>query len=174
LELRKIGATGSALTLTYVSYGIHTVGDGVHFQQKDYFTFGRPTSPVPTTGTADYTGIVDGTYNRSDLGQTYQMAGSATLHADFGAATISTDISFTGANIVPGEASLGQQNFSGTGAITAGSPGSQFVGTFARLGSTEAGQLRGNFYGDGAEEFGMSLRFDSMTEQFSGVAVGKK
>jgi hypothetical protein len=176
LEITKLGRPVSGLTLTYTQYGIHTVGDGIHFQQQDYFVFGSTTFDVPTAGSADYTGVIDGTYNKSELGQTYRMAGTATLHADFSNSTVATNLTFAGKNVIPSGPDLPQQVFNGDGFITStisnGLP--QFGGTFSGMNLAGGGYFSGSFYGENAEEFGMSFYYSGAADTFSGIAVGKK
>lgn len=173
LQLFKAGAANTAIALTYVSFGIQEVSNGTTFLQRDYFIFGAPTSPVPTTGSATYAGIVDGTYNKSSLGQTYLISGTSTLTADFAAATVGTTMNFTGTNVLSGQPGLTAQTFTGTGLIAALN-NRQFGGNFSGMGLPGGGTFEGNFYGNQAEEFGYVFHYNGATDQFVGVAVGKK
>lgn len=172
LELFTKGSGNSLINLTYVSYGIHSVGDGVHFLQSNFFIFGAPTSPVPTSGTGSWSGIVDGLYNASSIGQTYRMSGTSSLTADFSAGTVNASIAFTGQNLVAGWPSLATQTFSGSGGIT-NQGTSHFTGVMSSPGFVSGAYYNGAFYGDGAEEYGFVFNYFDAARQFNGVAVGR-
>ena len=172
LEIFEPGNSPGSISLTYTTYGIHTVGDGTHFLQKDFFLLGRPMSPVPTTGAGTWSGIVDGLYNASALGQTYRISGTSTLTADFSAGTVNAAIDFTGTNLIGGGAPLAAQTFSGGGVID-GLMGYHFNGILTGSGFPGGGYYQGFFYGDKAEEYGFLFEYFGTSVQFSGVALGK-
>jgi hypothetical protein len=172
LEIFRPGSSLGVIDLTYTTYGIHTVGDGVHFLQKDFFLLGRPMSPVPTSGTGAWSGIVDGLYNASSLGQTYRMSGASALTANFSAGTVNAAINFTGINLAAGGPSLAGQTFSGDGFI-GGPTGYHFSGNMTGSGLPGGAYYQGLFYGDHAEEYGFIFQYGGTAVQFNGIAVGK-
>lgn len=174
LALFKTGPANSVIALTYVSYGIQTVGDGVHFQQTDFFVFGVPTSPstLPTTGTGSWSGIVDGLYNASTLGQTYRLTGTSALTADFAAATVNASVTFTGKNLGAGGPALAAQTFSGPGGISFAGNAREFGGVLTGGGLLGGGYYTGSFFGDGAKEYGFAFNYAGPTVTYVGVAVG--
>ena len=182
---------GSPVKLTYMSYGLWEHSDHNQIldpnsaagdRKQSYFLFGYPTdADMPRTGSATYSTAVTGTEEaflgngRSDL------TGSATFSADFGAGTVSTDLTL---------ASAANQNpigtFNGTGTISA----DQFNGTFtSNAFAFLGGAFAGGFFGPKAEEMGYtfwlmrenrdpyacaSINCPIMMDWISGAVVGKK
>jgi hypothetical protein len=174
LRVSKPGAENTSIALTYTSFAIQEVSNGSSFLQRDYFVFGSPTANVPVTGTGSYNGILEGTYYKIDTGQTYILAGTSTLTADFSALTVAASINFTGSNIAPGQAGLAALQFSGTGNIISTNPGTQYLGTMTAAGLPGSALFNGNFYGNNAEEFGYAFLYSGVNDRFNGIAVGKR
>lgn len=118
-----------------------------------------PTSPMPTTGTASYSTIV----NQSD-GVT--QLNKATMSVNFGAYTASTNLKGT----------VGGQTFdaSYSGTIT-GNTHSQSLGSSSGTfcgGTCMSGSVSGTFYGASAERVGINYSITNMSSQTgSGSAV---
>jgi hypothetical protein len=149
----RSGASQSSapVKLTYLSYGIWTHTDAqTGDRRKTYLLFGYPTSDMPKTGSATYQTSLTATVRDNNYGnpgaKESDVSGSATFSADFGAGTVSTELSL---NRVSDQSSLG--TFLGTGTIGA----NQFNGTFS---STVPwfvnGYFNGGFFGPSASEMG--------------------
>ncbi|MCW2365626.1 hypothetical protein M2341_001073 [Sphingobium sp. B7D2B] len=180
IELFKIGSANSAINLTYLTYGFLAYTEINDAQIiNNYRTFlygvGTPTSAIPTTGSASFTGIVDGIY--TDMNGRYRISGTSALVANFVDRTLTTSLTFTGSNTVDGGPILASQTFNGEGAFkNHQNPLSvQYEGLLSN--STDAairGQFAGKFFGPLAEEYGYSFTINNPTIVAAGVALGKR
>jgi hypothetical protein len=185
ISLFKIGPSNSAINLTYASYGYYTfrgTETGVATDNHNFFLYGvaTPQSAIPTLGTAAYTGIVDGIY--TDPNGTYRISGSSALNANFAGRSLTTSMTFTGANMASGGPSLASQTFAGSANFTSAnqSAAGQFMGSLASSAAPSVnGTFFGNFYGPLANEYGYAFRLGNGTTSANstvfgvGVAVGK-
>ncbi len=179
------GASNPVIQLSYVSFAdvveINTSANAVGSYPVEHFLlFGLPTNTLsmPSTGTANYSGVVygsGGTYNGSQL---EAVTGTGQLSVNFGtsALTGSLTIIMTPAGSSSGQ-SLGTLPFGGT------IMGTTFNATFG-AGVTAPGNnfVGGGFYGPQAAEAGAwfnvtlpgSSQQPSNTTTVIGVFVGKK
>ena len=174
-SLFQIGSGNPTLALTYASYGVHTVGDNIHFWQRDFFLYGVPPflTSLPASGMFPFGGLIDGIYHSSIAGQTYRMSGTYGFAVDFQTGIISLTGSFTGTNMISGQPDLARITFSGQGQMSNAFVNSQFNGTFSLPSDPNAGFFSGNFYGPRPEEMGLSFNLGTQTFAFAGVAIGK-
>lgn len=197
LALLVPGAAASGLS--YASYGIWEV-EGQNIFGTSYLgaaiSFGILTSAgaMPTTGTANYTGTMNGLYSPAQpAGSLFttqsSLAGDAALTADFAAGTVSADFTnivasrdfgpftpraeLTGAGPsgafvnIHGDATISGNSFSGAAATVAP--------TGAVLSPDLSGDISGNFFGLVANEIGGVIRLgDPGTGQIvGGFAAGQ-
>lgn len=170
--------TINGVTLSYTSIGDwNSIQNGI--QSNYYLIFGVPTiaSDMPKSGTASYQTSIVGTASRgTTTPYNLQPNSTADFSANFGAGTVSTTLNLAGVTSTnPAPTSFG--SYSGTGTITAGSPG--FSGTLASVAgnSTSAtGEFSGAFFGPQAMEMGYAWYLGSGLGGFSaqGTAVGTK
>lgn len=167
------------IDLTYSSFGVRTESvpttGGRPDEDISYFVFGVPTlfASRPTTGTATYSGIAEGVFaggsNRFDL------TGTSTLSADFGANTINTSLTLSGVERTDSTNTIDLGTFTGSGNIVQFS-GSNIAGFQGNLTNTSNSLLTGNFdgsfFGPNAEEFGYSFRLDEVDASGATINVG--
>ena len=173
-SLFQLGSSNPSLALTYASYGVHTVGDNVHFSQRDFFVYGVSPGSLPTNGMAPFGGLIDGIYHSSIAGQTYRISGTYGFAVDFQTGIISLTGSFTGTNMVTGQPNLPQVTITGRGQLSTAITNSQFNGTLTTPSDPSAGSFSGNFYGNQPEEMGFSFNLGTQTFVFAGIAIGKR
>jgi len=134
LKLLKPGAGNTVIALTYTSYGAWrttTPGAGWNGATKindTYFVFGKktPTTGIPTSGGADYSAVLDGSFVNAT--KSYAVSGTGSLHADWtGAGSITysatasglaTDLSVLNFGTMTGSGSIYKANSSFTGSPT--------------------------------------------------------
>lgn len=175
------GANTQFPQLSYTTFGIAqrstvTGGTGISQQLSDerliYSVGGFETqhSDLPKTGTASYTTYVTGSaFDASGRLAGYfngprTIGGSATLTADFGAASVNTALALT----ADGK-SIG--SFSGVAPIE--STTSHFKGDLTGGGATQ-GTFAGSFFGPQATEAGYTFRVQTSIGTADGGVVGKK
>ena len=176
-SLFQIGSANPALALTYASYGVHTVGDNIHFWQRDFFLYGVPPflTSLPASGMIPFGGIIDGIYHSSIAGQTYRLSGTYGFAVDFKTGIISLTGSFTGTNMVSGQPNLPQTTITGQGQLSSALVNSQFNGTLTTPSEpATVGSFSGNFYGPFPEEVSFSFNNGTQTFVFAGIAIGKR
>jgi hypothetical protein len=173
-------ATGTG-TLSYLVYGYwdieNTAGQVTNGSQ--FVTgFETPGSAIPTTGSATYTGLVNGSVTvPNNTGVTSAaLTGNASMTANFATGAITGATS----NMKAGSDAWNELTFNGkmtggginsfSGATTASSAP---TGTYS-LKSTAAGYFAGKFYGAEAEELGAVWTLSDGTGAATGVLVGKK
>lgn len=174
----RLPKKGAGITLTYMSfgsYGFLTTGGTNSELTLSFLAIGSrtPASQMPTTGTARFSGIVDGLW--VDGATSRRLYGStATLTADFAAGRVTSVLALTGRDNPFGDfqsapaTSLG--TFTGTGTISAAG----FAGSYGAAGGY-SGPFSGHFYGPGAEEYGLGFSLTGGANQTAiGVAVGKR
>ncbi|MBV1688710.1 transferrin-binding protein-like solute binding protein [Novosphingobium sp. G106] len=193
LTLFNPGAGNTTLALSFVSYGllestqqISTTNADIYYRP---FIFGlqTPTSGIPTTGTVNYTSVVDGYWVRRrslvTLTQGYadlRLSGTATFSIDYVTRTVTVSLQLDGTDLLPTSisGSLGTINlgtFTGTSTIATGT--STFSGTLA--GNGFSGTFSGALFGSSASEAGLAFRIDdgdanpSSRQHVAGVVVGK-
>ena len=176
LSLFQFGSGNPSIDLTYGSYGVHTVGDNIHFWQRDFFVYGvSPSlSSLPTIGMVPFSGIIDGIYHSSIADQTYRLSGTYGFAVNFQTGIIALTGSFTGANMVSGQPNLTQVTMSGEGQLTNMLGRSHFTGTLTTPSDPSAGAFTGEFYGDLPEEVGLAFTLGGQNFGFSGIAIGKR
>lgn len=160
---RGAPTAGAPIQLTYLSYGSWShansqTGD----TQRTYFLYGYPTavSDMPRTGSASYQTFVTG--NVRDNVAVYEVTGSATFSANFGAGNVSTDLTL----IRSDQVALG--TYSGTAPIG----GSQFSGTFSSSSPDfQEGHFAGGFFGPAAKEMGYSFFIRNYHDPYAGATM---
>jgi hypothetical protein len=174
VQLAKRGAGG--VTLTYLSYGAlfeTTSSDGDALLTFFYGGQGTIQAEMPTTGTATYSGIVDGLW--VDGSTTRRLFGSeARLVADFATGTVTSTLELVGRGDPFGDfmaapaTTLG--TFTGTGFID----GVTFGGRYADTAGYSGG-FDGNFFGPAADEYGLVFSLTGGPGQgVIGVVVGTR
>lgn len=176
LYLFRPGTNNSRLSLTYATYGVWgTSQQGASNTRllTRFATFGVQTTvaSMPRTGSANYTGIVDGIATVDN--QAYRLTGSSgTVSANFATGVVRTNLSLVGnpdvLSLAQGNVALG--TLAGTGAIA--SQSSRYTGTISGLGAT--GSFGGGFYGPNALETALTFSLNGETNSAVGVFVGKK
>lgn len=146
---RVLNAANSLITLSYVNYGVwRRSGMATNFTNNDtYVVYGTktPRAQMPTSSSAGYTTVLDGTFVTKD--GVYLVTGTGTLTADFGAGTLTYGATATG-NRETGGSTINFGTMTGSGAIANGGPA--FKGTGGFNGNGYAMDIWGNFYGSGA------------------------
>jgi hypothetical protein len=99
------------------------------------------------SGTGSYSTVLDGTFVNKD--GVYDVSGTGTFDANFGAGTISYSSDATGAPETTGSA-INFGTMTGAGRVSRGN----FAGTGATNGSGYAMDVNGTFYGPAHEEVG--------------------
>lgn len=137
----------------------NTVGAG-------FFSNGSvtPTTSMPTTGTASYTGSAVGAVDLTSTGAVYTFGGTASLNANFGSNSITGGI--TGNQAYSTGNSSGNPTAAGTindinltggtisgNAFSGTATASSTAGTAGNIAGS-SGTFRGNFYGSSAQEVG--------------------
>ena len=151
-------------SLSWTSYGFWDVHASASYTNAAFVTgYATPDAGVPTSGTAAYTGSVVGEAFHPDAAgidgvDFYQLAGSASLQANFGNRSISGNLtnmttkSFEGDvspwNSVSLLGSISGGQFSGTSAATSAPANSGSLSTAAN------GTFAGMFFGPNAQELG--------------------
>jgi len=147
-----------SISLTYSNFGVwqDTNDDATTniVNAIGYVSYGIETDNVPTTGTANYTGFVQGTlYDGSGVTLAVSnVLGRASFTANFGTNGITgnftemtiQDINVNNAPVLP------WVNFDLTGGTISGNEFSGTLGNFTAAGYT--GSLNGGFFGPNAEE----------------------
>jgi len=173
LILFRTGAENSTLALTYASYGAWqrlTGNDTSADVSTQYFVYGvRQPADRPSTGSASYTTIVDGTWvNASGV---YNLGGTSSFTADFSSLTVATSLNLVGTR-ANGSGTLALGQFNGSGTIAA--MGGAFSGTLAHQGTADdgavySGGFAGAFFGPQGQEVGYTF---SLTSPSGGAAGG--
>lgn len=178
VDILQVAKKGAGITLTYMSfgsYGFLNISGASSELALSFLAIGSrtPASQMPTTGSARFSGIVDGLW--VDGATTRRLYGStATLTADFAAGRVTSVLALTGRDNPFGDfqsapaTSLG--TFTGTGTIDA----SGFAGNYGAS-NGYSGPFSGHFYGPAAEEHGLTFRLSGGADKtVFGVAVGKR
>jgi hypothetical protein len=133
---------------------------------EQFFHFGLATAPdrVPTTGSANYSGVVFGRGAYTADWVPFAVGGTSSLNYDFGNGDFTATLNLKiqgGANT-----NLGSFTF-------AGDPQSPFGNYFFAYNSDNSfrGNLNGNFYGPNAEEFGASWEVNMPNQECCGDAA---
>jgi hypothetical protein len=151
-------------SLSWTSYGFWDVHASANYTSTAFVTgYATPAAAVPTSGTASYTGSVVGeAFHPDGAGidgvNFYQLAGNASLQANFGTASITGNLtnmttkSFEGDvspwNSVSLLGSISGGQFSGTSAVTSAPANS------GSLSAAATGTFAGMFFGPNAQELG--------------------
>jgi hypothetical protein len=167
--LNDVSATAN---LNYSSFGQWSISTAGSTMSTGFYGVGSPTptASVPTTGSANYSGVAIGVavLNQSSTG--YLFNGIATLSAIFSSNTISGGISnikaFTAGQSNTPVGTLNAVNFTGgtisgngfAGSASTSSP----AGTAADI-SGASGTFRGNFFGPAAQEAGGTFSLSNTT-----------
>lgn len=164
------GPGNPAIQLTYTSFALviesnsppNSLSPSAAYH---YFVFGVPTntSAMPTTGTANYSGIVYGNSGTVNLtgspGVDFSISGNGTLTANFATGVINTAL-----NLTRNAAGTNPASSLGTYMFQAQIHGAAFSGF------DSAGSINGSFFGPTGSEFGATWA----TTNMAGVFVGKK
>lgn len=163
-------ALNPLIVLTYVDYGQWrraTTSGGTTTVNDTYVVFGQKTATTPTTGTAAYSTVLDGTFvNKTG---SYAVSGTGTFNADFGTGTINYSSTASATPETSGTA-FAFGTMTGAGTITYRSAG--FAGTGTTNGSGYAMDVNGNFYGPAADEIGGVFRIRGNGGNGEGAIVG--
>ena len=153
-----VGTNGDT-SLDYMTFGLWAV-DGGTGGQVGVFSAGQetPTSKMPTTGTATYSGSTVGTMyvvadpTNNNNSSSYSLVGTSNATADFGAHSVNGSVALSTSGGSTNTAWSQTMNFNG--AIT----GNQFAGSTSLTASKSdalnagnmAGAVAGSFYGPSA------------------------
>ena len=184
LKLLNQGPTNPVIALTYVTYGKWTtVPQSPVVLNDNYVVFGSvtPASAVPRTGSANYSFILDGTYQLagSPSGKTYNLSGNGQLTANFASATTGLVITPVATNTTNGS-QIQFGTLTGAGFIDAST--SSWNATSRVRGADASKTLfsaNGNFFGPQAQEIGGAFTLTKTlgTQEIgagAGAIVGKK
>jgi hypothetical protein len=162
----------SSKNLSYVTYGawqhLSQPGSGVDFETS--FVVGgimTPAGDMPTTGSANYSAIIDGVATDS-LGFS-SVGGSASITADFASGGVTGSFSMSTKGVVSGTVSP-LDVVSATGTISSNT----FSGTMTGQSTAYKGTWNGGFFGPKANEIGGSFRLVNGSDQAIGVFVGNQ
>jgi hypothetical protein len=176
----NLGAGNPLIALSYVSYGSWSRSvkprDGyVQATTTVYAVYGDFTDPLkmPRTGTATYSGILDGTFTRANReADVYGLSGSASFRADFGTGRMGVVLNPIGTR---GSSTINFGSISLTGTIN----GANFS-AWNNYTSPYMTNVNGAFFGPAAEEVGAAFSITGLTGRAptpgsgTGVIVGKK
>jgi len=169
--------SGAPIQLTYLSYGSWFRNDTSTGQKRtSYLLFGYPTgtSDMPRTGSATYqTSVSANMIDARFASVETAVGGTATFSADFGSASVNTNLTVDYVG-----------TFNGTGAIS----GNQFSGSFSSSDPFfKSGSFAGGFFGPAANEMGYAFAIQTGSEDpyayagpapfmtwVTGLVVGKK
>ncbi len=170
LTLRRPGAGGS--NLSYVNYGlwereVDQPGDA-DIERWAMFVYGVRTTAaqLPTTGTASYSGTLDGLWTTATA--SYRLSGTSALTANFGAGSVSGTLTASGRDRETG-AVVTMDTLTGNGAISRAD--ATFAGGLAGTNGF-SGTWNGGFFGSSAQEVGGTFRVTRPGEQATGVFIG--
>jgi hypothetical protein len=169
LRLLNQSAANPRIALTYVTYARWTpVPQSPIILNDNYVVFGSvtPSANMPRTGSASYNAILDGTYqNKSG---TYDLGGSASFVANFGAGSLNMTLTAVGTRRTDGsQLQFGQ--LSGAGKIDIAT--SSFFASHPYDGATRF-STSGSFYGPQANEIGGAFTISSTLGGSNGAGAG--
>lgn len=171
LLLRRTGSANSGTNLSYLSYGlwerdIDQAGNS-DLERWAMFVYGLRTtaSQLPTSGTARYSGTLDGLWTTA--GASYRLSGTSALTADFAGNSVTGTLTATGTDRETG-ATVAMDTLSGTASISR--TDASFTGSLAGT-SGFSGAFNGGFFGPAATEAGGTFSVSRGTEQATGVFV---
>jgi hypothetical protein len=172
LRILTTAGVNPLIELSYVNYGRwrrSTAGTNTTSVNDTYVVFGTksPSSAV-TSGTGTYTTALDGTFVNK-TGGAYDVAGTGTMGADFGAGTITYSSTATGTPQAGG-AALAFGTLTGSGQVAVNSAG--FSGIGVTNGSGYRMDVNGFFYGPAAQEVGGTFRLTGNGGNGTGAIVG--
>lgn len=169
LLLRRAGTGGS--NLSYVNYGlwereVDQTGNS-DLERWAMFVYGLRTtaSQLPTTGTASYSGTLDGLWTTATA--SYRLSGTSALTANFAGNTVSGTLTATGTNRETG-AVTAMDTLTGSASITRAD--ASFAGALTGA-SGFAGTWNGGFFGPAATEAGGTFSVSRGSEQATGVFI---
>lgn len=174
LTLLNPGATNPTIQLSYASFGHWrkvTPGGG-NFgdtaQGDTYFVYGfkTPKDNMPTTGTATYSTLLDGTY--TDPNRNYDIDGTGTVTANFANSSLAFSASATGTPTSGSPLNFG--TIAGNGTITSKSSSFTASGSNGTYGLNMAGY----FFGPSAAELGAVFQLTGRGGNGNGAMVGKQ
>lgn len=171
-RLLNNNASNPLIVLTYVDYGQWrraTTASGTTSVNDTYVVFGTKTASTPTSGTGNYTTVLDGTW--VDKTGSYAVSGTGTFTAYFGTGQIAYSSTASATPETIGTAfSFG--TMTGSGSINY--RGAAFTGTGSYNGSGFSMDVSGNFYGPAAQEIGgvFHLRSNLIKGGGAGAIVG--
>lgn len=124
---------------------------------------------MPRSGTGVFDGVAEG--RLYDLTGDYELQGTATLFADFGAGAIETTLRLDGLDVSTGN-SIDFGTFDGLARLTSGE--NVFRGTWIASSAGFEGSILGSFFGPGASEFGYTFGINKpdLSAIGGGVVVG--
>lgn len=164
VQYSGVGDGGLAVTLydlsevtglTESSYGMYsgTVPNNPYTANIGVFSFGTPTSVMPTGGTATFSGGTMGYVSTANNSSNF--TGNVTLTANFGTQSISgslTNLTTTNTGSSMNDISLGSTSI--TGSTFSGNASAVQSGTATTNIDGASGTYGGSFYGGGASEVG--------------------
>ena len=172
LRLLNKGAGNPSIALTYVQYGHwrrSSLASGVTSTNDTYVVFGTrtPGASMPTTGSASYSTVLDGTYVKTS--GVYEVDGAGSLTANFGSGTIGYSATLVGTR-EGGGTNIAFGTLTGSGSLSLA--GASFNGTGVKNGSGYKLDVNGHFYGPAAQEIGGIFRLTGNNGNGTGAIVG--
>jgi hypothetical protein len=174
LKLLNPGAGNPLIALTYTSYGQWTrttAGggyNGADAVNDTFFVYGIKTASgsMPTSGSAVYNTVIDGTFVNST--SVYDLSGTGSITANFGSGTGTISFAATPVGTPSVGAVINFGTINGSGVINAAT----FKGSGS--GGGYSMNLAGYFYGPTANEVGADFRLSGNGGNGQGVMVGKQ
>lgn len=171
LLLRRTGTGNGGSGLSYLSYGLweretDQAGNS-DLERWAMFVYGLRTtaSQLPASGTARYTGTLDGLWTTDSA--SYRLSGTSALTADFANNSVSGTLTATGTDRATG-ARTAMDILTGTASISRSD--ASFSGSMTGNGGF-AGSWNGGFFGPAATEAGGTFTVSRGAERASGVFV---
>lgn len=164
----------SAQRLVYSDYIVDMIS-GSNTPDISTHLFGLPSVALPTAGKGTYSGSVGGFAN--DGSNNFVIKGTSSLVANFANQSLSTQIDFSGTNLIAGGQGLPSHAYSGSN-YAFGYPldsatifGGLLNGT---NGTSGTGSFLGQFFGPNQDEYGYVFKISGSDITAAGVATGVK
>lgn len=166
------GVGNPAIQLTYATFAHWrkvTPGGGMSgatAQSDTYFVYGFKTEKgtMPTTGSATYSTLLDGTF--SDPNRSYDIDGTGSLTANFGTGGLTFGATMTGTPTSGPALAFGTINGTGTIKSTASSFSASGANANYRM------DMSGYFFGPAADEIGATFSLSGKGGSGNGAMVG--
>lgn len=164
-QFYNVGAANSEIQLSYLSFYRVEIAPASGSTGSDvrYALFGVPTPSalIPTSGTAHYTGPVYGTGEFTDGSKAYDVSGDSSFDVNFGTGAGSGTLDLKMASMT-------------TGNITSLPVSVNLASGFLSTGASTNGYVTHTFFGNNAQELGISFGFFQDLVAVSGVAVATR